>query len=501
VGQALVLDFPSVQPALLKQHSVAKNTTVLTIAFIIQKILSLVYFTYLARQIGDSNLGRYTAAIAFVSIFSIFADFGLGPVLIREGARDLSRLPKVLSEIVSLKLLLSFGTILVSVIAIQILSIGPRYDLYDQLLVYVALLFVILDSFTFTFYSVFRAVQRMHYEAIGILGYQLFILILGAFLISRHAPIHLLLGVITLSSALNFFFSGWLVISKAKMNIALSWDRKIFRQLLLLAIPFALAGIFFKLNGSVDSIMIKSMVGNRPNGWYNLAFKLATALTVLPGAFATSLFPAMSHAFISDHPRLVRLFEQAMIYLLAMSLPIAIGTFVLAKPLIEGLLYSVAWSRSVPALQIFMIGLVFVFLNYPVGNFLMAVNKQVRNTVHMGIALAINVMLNILLIPWYSYLGAAVAAVVSSIILVGLGLPVVYRTLPFHIPFLLVKSAKLLLASLGMGLVTWWMRDTVPLIANLIFSMVFYTVFVFLIRAFTWDDVRVLVGSLRRRLS
>ena len=76
------------QPALLKQHSVAKNTTILTFAFIVQKILSLVYFTYLARQMGDANLGSYTAAIAFVSIFSIFADFGLGPVLIR-GAREI----------------------------------------------------------------------------------------------------------------------------------------------------------------------------------------------------------------------------------------------------------------------------------------------------------------------------------------------------------------------------------------------------------------------------
>ncbi|MEK7158486.1 MAG: flippase [Patescibacteria group bacterium] len=484
---------------MLKQHSVAKNTTILTFAFIVQKILSLVYFTYLARQIGDANLGRYTAAIAFVSIFSIFADFGLGPVLIREGARDLSRLPKVLSQMLSLKLLLSAGTILISVVAIQVLSVGSQYDFYDQLLVYIALLFVIFDSFTFTFYSVFRAVQRMHYEAVGILGYQFIILLLGGLLISRHAPIHLLLGVITLSSAANFFFSGWLVISKARLNVTLEWNKEIFKKLLLLAIPFALAGIFFKLNGSVDSIMIKSLVGNRPNGWYNLAFKLATALTVLPGAFATSLFPAMSHAFISDRPRLVRLFEQAMVYLLAMSLPIAIGTFVLAKPLIEGLLYSVAWSRSVPALQIFMVGLVFVFLNYPVGNFLMAANKQVRNTVNMGIALLVNIILNFLLIPWYGYLGAATAAVVSSILVVALGLPVVYRTLPFHIPFLLVKSAKLLIASVAMGLITWGLRDTIPLIVNLVLSVAVYTIFVFLVRAFTVTELRSLFGTYFRR--
>ena len=98
--------------------------------------------------------------------------------------------------------------------------------------------------------------------------------------------------------------------------------------------PFAFAGIFFKLNGSVDTVMLEMMAGEKYVGWYSVAYKLTFALTVLPGAFATSFYPAMSHYFVHDKSRLAHLFERAMFYLILVSLPIAVGSGILSETII-----------------------------------------------------------------------------------------------------------------------------------------------------------------------
>jgi len=91
---------------------VAKNTTFLTIAQAIQKVLSFFYFAYLASQIGDVNIGKYVWALSFTGIFALFMEFGLSRVLTREVAKDYSRAKKYLANVLSVKILLALITLI-----------------------------------------------------------------------------------------------------------------------------------------------------------------------------------------------------------------------------------------------------------------------------------------------------------------------------------------------------------------------------------------------------
>jgi len=460
-------------------------------------MLSFFYFIYLARSLGEVGLGKYTFALSFASIFVIFMDFGLGPVLTREGARKDSALGKYTRTILGTKILLT----MVALVAMYVSATGfylwgnvPQDTYYLTLL---ASVIIVLDTFTFTFWSVFRARQNMKWEAIGVFFYQLIIVSSGAVALYLGLPLPYIVGAVILGSTFNFIYSLVTIKRKAGISIRPKIDPKLALKLLKIAAPFAFAGIFFKLNGSIDTIMLETLAGERYVGWYSVAFKLTIALTVLPGAFATSFFPAMSYHFKHSRSELRFIFQQAMIYLGFLAFPIAVGTVILASPIILTV-YGPAFTASIIALQIIMIGLVFIFLNYPVGNLLNACNKQMVNTVNMGIALLVNVIMNWFLIPEYTYVGAAISMLVSAILLVLLGLPHTTRIIKFPWRNIGVGLGKSAAAAAVMGLFVYSFHETINLALVIALGAVLYILLLFLFRAIRPSDLKSLKLSFKR---
>ena len=98
----------------MDSSNITQNTTYLTIASIFQKALSFIYFAFLAKILGTEALGQYQFVLSFTGIFIIFMDFGLGPVLTREAAKEEQKLPNLFSKILGLKIIL----ITISVLAL-----------------------------------------------------------------------------------------------------------------------------------------------------------------------------------------------------------------------------------------------------------------------------------------------------------------------------------------------------------------------------------------------
>ena len=92
--------------------SVARNTTYYTAALIFQKILAFIYFSLIARFLGVEDTGKYTFALTFTTLFAIFIDLGLGPVLTREIAKAKEKTGQYLSNILALKIPLTCITYL-----------------------------------------------------------------------------------------------------------------------------------------------------------------------------------------------------------------------------------------------------------------------------------------------------------------------------------------------------------------------------------------------------
>lgn len=484
------------------QSVLAKNTTYLTLSSLAQKALAFWWFTYVAAQLQADLLGKYTFAVTYTSIFVILMNFGLIPVLTREGAKHPEDLQRQFKHAISLKVILTIISVVVLLVVFYVLNSFNPMPEYTIMLVYLAIGIIVFDTFRAIIFGVLRAQQKMHYEAIGQFFYQVVVVLAGVSLFALGYKAGGLIIAINCASVLYLLYSIYILYRKTDIRFGWSWDWSVLWKLFLTAAPFALADIFFKLNGSIDTVMLAYLAGDRYVAWYNIALKLTVTLTVIPGAFATAFFPAMSQALAQSKEAFRDIFERSSILLLFMSIPIAVGTTVLA-PTIIGVAFE-DFPATIPALQWFMMSIVFLFANYPIGNALNAANKQLLNTVNMGIALTVNVVLNVLLIPNYTYIGAAVAATVSAVVLVLLGLPHVHQLTGFRLGLLFKKAALLTIAAGMMGVVVWYLQSRLPVNITsfgilAVVGGVVYFVATLLVRAVRINDLRSIWRQVLKR--
>jgi O-antigen/teichoic acid export membrane protein len=426
--------------------SVAKNTAYYTGALIFQKILAFIYFSLIARFLGVEDTGKYVFALTFTTLFAIFIDLGLGPVLTREIAKAKNRTELYLSNILALKIPLAVVTYVLVVSMINILAYPP----ITRSLVYISGIIMFLDSFSLTFWAVLRGHQRLKYESLGVIGLQLITVSLGSLVLIFKLGLLALISALLIGSLFNLVLALIMVVKKLKISIIPHYEPEVLKLLFRIGVPFALAGIFSRIYTSLDTVLLSTLAGDAAVGWYSIPIKITLALQFLPMAFMAALFPAMSEYFVSNKEKLAKTFEKAMHYLMIISLPMAAGIIVLAEPIILRV-YTAEYLNSILPLRILMVSLFFLFINFPVGYLLNACNKQVTNTVNMGITVLVSVVLNIILIPRFSYIGAAVTSFISTFILFNLGMYWVPRIVDYSRLYLVKSFLKILVASLIMA--------------------------------------------------
>lgn len=477
-----------------KHPSIATNTTWLTTAYILQKLFAFVYFTLIARWLGAEDIGAYVFAISLATILAVFIDFGLSPVLIRESSKFKEKANQYLNNIITVKLLLAVFTYIAIIIIINLL----HKDQMTQIMVYLAGLIMIIDSFVLSFWGIFRAWQNLKYEAIAIAINQTIIVVIGLAGVLLNFPLYILVIALLAGSIFNLIYSFTLIKAKLKFKLRLQWNKTILKTLFKIAIPFALAAIFTRVYSYIDQVLLSILIGDQSLGWYSIAFKITYALQFIPAAFAAAMFPAMSHYYLYEKDKLKQIFEKSMYFLIIFSIPAAIGIATLADKIIL-YLYTAEYFPSILTLQVFIFAVIAIFLSYPVGSILNACDKQTVNTVNLGITMIINIILNIILIPQYQHLGAAIAALVSLSTMLILNIVWVPKIIKFNYKFLIVKLLKAIFASLIMGLVIIYLKTSINFILLMIIGAIIYALIMYIIKGFTKHDIQYLWQSIFKK--
>ncbi len=472
--------------------SIAKNTAYITVAFILQKIMAFVYIALIARNVGPELVGKYFFALSFTAIFSIFIDAGLSPVLIREVAKYKEKAREYFNNITTLKLSFALITLLAIFIIINLLN----YDEFTKNLVYIASIAMLFDSFSLTFYALLRSYQILKFEAFGIIAYQILTVALGGVILFTTKSIAMLIGVLVFSSILNTLYSFYLARKVSGVKFKLTLNKKFSRLVLFASFPFLLAGVFNRVYTHIDTILLSKLAGDAYVGWYGVANKLVFALQFIPSAFVASIYPAMSNYFEHSKEKLKSTFERSIIYLMTIAVPICFGTIALSGEIITTL-YGEDFLRSILPLNLLMVSLIFVFLYFPVGSLLNASNRQKRNTANMGIAMVINVVLNIILIPKINLAGAAIASIVSQAVMLILGLYYAYNVIKYNKKLLAIKLLKNILASLFMIVSIVILKQFISWIIVIPIAIIFYFSFLYLVKGFTREDIVDMVFSLK----
>jgi len=473
-------------------NNIAKNTSYLTLALILQKIISFTYFTLLARYVGPANLGKYYFALSFTTIFAIFIDLGFANVITREVAKDQDRSQTWLSNILVLKIPLALLALAAVFILINLLG----YDPQTRNLVYICSICMVLDSFTTTFFSVVRGFHNLKYESISSVIYQLIVLGFGYGALLLGGGLVPAMIALALASCYNFTYALIIVKNKIKVAISLAYDKKIIREIIIISWPFAAYGIFQRLYTYLDSVLLSILAGDEQVGLYQIAFKIIFALQFLPAAFTASLYPAMSSYWHNNREQLVVSFERAMNYLIIISLPIIVGSIVLADKIV--LLFKAGYGGALLPLQISIISLFFIFVNFPIGSLLNACDKQRKNTLNMGIVTVISVVLNLILIPHYKAVGASITVLATNALMFFLGIIWVKKIIPYRSRKNVIIFAKVLLASVVMGVIIYFGKTYLNVFIATIIGAFIYFALLLVLGGFKRADLTSVMQSFKR---
>ncbi|MCF7819993.1 MAG: flippase [Candidatus Pacebacteria bacterium] len=466
-----------------KIQNIAKNTSYLTLALVAQKIISFTYFTILARNLAPESLGKYYLAISLTTIFAIFIDLGLVNVLTREVAKTPERTSKLLGSVLALKIPLSALALLATVATVFILDYGHL----TRQLVYISSICMVLDSFTMTFFGVSRGRHNLFYESLASIVFQVIVMVFGLLALFSGLDLRYIMGALALASIFNFLYS-WLVLRlKLKVKIKLFYEKTFLKYMLVLAWPFAAYAVLQRVYTYLDSVLLSLFSGETAVGIYQIPFKIIFALQFLPLAFTASLYPALSYYWLKDQKQLRVSFSRAMNYLTIISVPIVFGTIFLANRIIG--LFQNNYLSAVLPLQIIIVALFFIFVNYPIGALLNACDRQKQNTRNMLIVTIFSIVLNLILIPKFGVIGASLTVVFTNFLMFILGIYWVKKTIVYQGKNNLIVFSKVLLSGLVMGLFLEFFKPYINILILMVLASLVYFALLYLLKGFRKADI------------
>ncbi len=470
----------------------AKNTMFLTIASVGQKAIAFVYFLFLARIMMPEQTGIYFLAVSISMIFSVIADFGITPVIIREIAKR----PEDTQKIVQRTLTVKFPLLLIGYLLAVSSTALMGYEIQVLSLVFVTGLVLILDSIHLFFYGVLRGHHILSIESVGMFSGQLITAIVGAVILWLSPSLQLLVLALLAGSLTNVVLSSSMLIRRFGINLfspVLDWT--FVRFLFKAALPFALAAIFVKVYSYIDTVFISKFLDATAVGLYGLAYKFTYAFQFLPLAFIAALYPNLSSLIDSKNQNLVQTFHRSMWYMLILSTPIVFGLWLIAPHVV--LLAGDSYSASAPVLSVLVFALFPIFLDFPIGSLLNAANKQSTKTAIMCVTMVINIVLNALFIPVFGIIGAAYAALISFSTLFLIGLYFVPKVIPLFKFGPLIKNVILIVGSgIVMSLVGKLLITQIGWIGVIPICAAVYVVCLFATRMVTSEDFKTLRASI-----
>jgi O-antigen/teichoic acid export membrane protein len=467
---------------MVDKDRIIKNTLALFLGSGIGNLLSFFLMVVIARSLGDVGVGQYSFIFAFGSLIILIGNPGLEYLIVKEVPGNKGLLPTYAGNILSLKIILA--VLAVSVTLALSMFVNKPQVVIDSLLI-VCVIFG-LNVVGLTFSSILRANERMDLTSLAEVTERAIALGLGVIVLYKTRSVLYLVLVLlvsrTVREVLCFYFSN------RYFTPVFRRDWRIWKQLFIKSLPFSLSIFFLYIYYRIDTVMLSLMVNDQVTGWYNAAYRLVDVVNYIPFLIVTAILPPMARSSKKDKELLKDIFNRSLRYLIILAAPIGLGTYLLAPRIIQ-FVYGEGFSNATFALKILIWAEVFVFVNYLGGQLLNVIDKQKAYTMIIGITASVNILLNVILIPKYTYIGASVATLLCEVLVFILVYHIIKKV------FLKVSIWPMLLrpilAAIIMGIVIL-KTDLLPLWYVVPIGAISYFTLFFLLGGFNQHDKETL---------
>lgn len=383
----------------------------------------------LARQLGPGQFGLFASALAMTTLFAPLASFGIAgywlKVFGQEGWKAMRWLPgsfsfSALSTFVVVAMLVIwsfFGPN--DPVTAKILPILSFYILGQVALELVSGKLQLEERYTsLALWQFLPHFARL--VLIVFLAYFPGILLDVQIVVLSYAVIAILIfltGVIQL----HHMYSGAFLLNGHAIEGGLAIQEKVVHPGILMvasqAWPFGMGGIFYLIYYQSDIILLKYLVGAEAAGIYNVAFLVMSAVYLLPSVvYQKFMLPKLHRWANFDKERFYDTYRRGSLLMLTGG-TVAMLFLWGVLPWVIPAVFGVDYQGAVLLLQILAFAAPVRFLASSLSSVLTAKNLMKMKIGIMGLAALLNIAINLILIPTYGELGAAVATLITELIL------------------------------------------------------------------------------------
>lgn len=373
-------------------------------------VIQFISLTLVARFLGVEHYGIFNYLLAIAIVISKLTDLGLSPVAFRESSKTNS------DEFVNSAISLRLTALFIIAFFFFFISVVVGFSTMDVILINILLLNVVLSS---KFQNI-RELVEIPFKVRIISHYPMSVLVLDSLLFLFFVlliPIFdlgLLYVVITyvISNLPGFFILLYLLKKKCSFSFNFTWGKAKFlwkESLPLMGYVFVIA-----LFQQIDILILKNFVSDFSAGLFAAAARLTMPFNIIPSAIVSSVFPILVNN-IRENPTknydLIKFINKLLFFI---SFALA-SLFVFKADEVINFVFGSAYKNSSnPSIYLF-ISQIFFFYNFFNVDLLIAYGKQ-KFTLYYAVAMLLSYFLfAFLLIPHYSYTGAAVAKLCAII--------------------------------------------------------------------------------------
>lgn len=393
---------------------VAKNAFLMTFGLFAGRLLAFFVYRELTGEAGKDGTGVWGLAVDLTTIILTISNFGLGVLITREIVKRREHTWAVLWA--ALRIRWALGLVSYAALVGYLLISG--YDAPTRAAVLLMAVGVLLESTGMACDSVLQAHEKFEHQTISQLVSAVVYFALAWWWLAEG---HGVMGVIWANVLSRI--ARLLVIVPLMIRNCGPWrrprdvDRVSLRWLMGVGVPLFMATTFGIISYKVDTVMIFQMLGKTATGIYTIGHRPLDLLLMVPNIFVTALFPSLQRYRELDEAggqgNVERMGERSLRYLHAVCFPLALFCTLAAAPLIR---LTVTTTGLEPSIRVFRI----VIWGLPLQAASSILNRQLmaagRERVFMKIAVTAmltNVLLNLVMIPWMRWLGAAMTTITS----------------------------------------------------------------------------------------
>ncbi len=417
-------------------------------------VLASLVVVKIVSGFGTEFYGNYLTSYEFLAFFGILADAGLFAIAVREISKyerkakeqrtenreqklkNKSSLPPttshlqpvdsefILGNIFSMRLLLIVTVTILAGVSVQFI---PSYPPVVKIGIWITGLSMALTIVAGTLSSILQARMKIQYFS-GSLVVGKILLAGFIFWISRNAEMfqdNLFFTMLWAGVASNIIFCGLVTFFaareiKIRFKFNFDWWRETFQK----SLPYGLSLVLQTLYLRLDVVLISILLGSSAVGIYGISTRILESFLILGVFFGQAILPKIS-AEEGDQRKVSQTLSWGMEKLLIFSLPIVIGTVAFAPEMIQILssdefLSSAGFFGSDKILMLLVPTVFFAFFNQLFSFTLVAANRQNYLLKVNATALGLNGILNLIFLPMYGIIAAAVSTVFCEVIVLGL---------------------------------------------------------------------------------